>query len=123
MTAQLETALRGQCPVELRCLLVLTFLQKLSPESLAAASPPPPLDRCLDPCETDKSRERLVGYSHIWQEAPIQVVQEKIGIWCLAENRFGVDPQRTDVLLVKSRIPWARWGLQGSLTPEEDLGT
>ena len=34
----------------------------------------------------------------------------------------GVDLQRTDVLLVKSWIPWAKHGLQGSLTPKEGLG-
>ena len=35
----------------------------------------------------------------------------------------GTDLQRTDVLLIKPRIPLSRRGLRGGLTPKEDLGT
>lgn len=97
MTAQLETALRA-----LPCGAVLPgphVPSEAEPWKLGCCQPPPPLAWRLIHVG-DKPRERLVGYSHIWQEARIQAVQEKTGIWCLE-----LTPWRTDVLLKNSMIP------------------
>lgn len=82
MTAQLKTALGGHGCAGLCCLLVLTFLQRLSTEPWAAASPPSPPVRCLASCEAGAGRGWL-GYFHISRRLQSKLSKTRLGFGLL----------------------------------------
>ena len=105
MAAQLKTALRDHCSAELCCLLALTFLQRLSTETLLASSPPSPVDRCLDPCEAGP-RKGWLGISTSGKSLWSKLSKTRLGpgVWSWPAEE-----------VIKSQTLWARPDLRGSL--------